>query len=43
MIVLKKLIKVGKYFSKTTLMMPMDLVKFNVSDMMRAMMTGTKK
>jgi len=39
---MKKLIKVGRYFKNTTLMVPLDLIKFNVTDMLRAMLVGTK-
>lgn len=41
-IVMKKLIKVGRSFKNTILMVPIDLIKFNVIDMLRASMQGTK-
>ena len=41
MIVLKKLIRVGIEM-ESTVSMRMDLIKFNVTDLMRAMMTGSK-
>jgi hypothetical protein len=41
-IVMKKLIKVGRTFKNTSFMMPLDLIKFNVTDLLRAMITGSK-
>ncbi len=39
---MKKLINVGRSFKNTVLMVPIDLIKFNVIDMLRASMQGTK-
>lgn len=41
-IVMQKLIKVGRSFKNTVLMVPLDLIKFNVTDLLRALMVGTK-
>jgi hypothetical protein len=41
-LVMKILIDVGQYFKKTVLMMPLDLIKFNVSDILRASLMGSK-
>lgn len=41
MVVLKRLIRVGKSM-KSVVSTDMDLIKFNVTDLMRAMMTGNK-
>ena len=41
--VLKNLITVGLEMEKTSITRKMDLVKFNVKDLFRAMVIGTKK
>jgi hypothetical protein len=41
--VLKNLITVGLEMEKTPITRKMDLVKFNVKDLFRAMVIGTKK
>jgi len=43
MLALKKLIKVGRSFYNTKAMLNLDLIQFKVSDMMRSMVSGTKK
>lgn len=39
---MKKLIKVGKKFKNTSFMAPLDLIKFNVTDLLRARFLGNK-
>lgn len=41
-ITMKILIKVGRHFKNTMLMMPLDLIKFNVTDMLIATLKGSK-
>ena len=41
-IAMKILIKVGKHFKNTMIMMPLDLIKFNVTDLLRATIKGSK-
>jgi hypothetical protein len=43
LIVLDKLIKVGRSFANTKFMAPLDLIKFNVTDLLRALIAGSKK
>jgi hypothetical protein len=43
MLALKKLIHVGKSFYETKAMLNLDLIQFKVSDLMRSMVSGTKK
>lgn len=40
---LKKLIKVGKSFYDTQAMINLDLIQFKVMDLMRTMISGSKK
>jgi hypothetical protein len=39
---MKKLISVGKQFKNTSFMAPLDLIKFNVTDLLRAQISGSK-
>lgn len=41
--VLKNLIKIGGEFEQTEISRRLDLVKFNVKDLLRAMVIGNKK
>jgi hypothetical protein len=41
-IAMKILINLGKHFKNTMLMMPLDLIKFNVVDLLRATLKGSK-
>lgn len=43
MLALKKLIKIGKSFYNSKAMLNLDLIQFKVSDMMRSMVSGSKK
>ncbi len=43
MLALKKLIKVGRSFYKTKAMLNLDLIQFKVTDLMRSMVSGSKK
>lgn len=43
MLALKKLINVGKSFYDTKAMLSLDLIQFKVSDLMRSMVSGSKK
>ena len=43
MLALKKLIKVGKSFYDSRSMLNLDLIQFKVSDLMRSMVSGSKK
>ncbi len=42
-VVLKNLINIGKSFEQTEISRKLDLIKFNVRDLLRAMVIGTKK
>jgi len=41
-IAMKILVDVGRHFKNTMIMMPLDLIKFNVTDILRATLKGSK-
>jgi len=41
-VVMKKLIRVGRHFKNTIHMCPLDLIKFNVTDLLRTSIIGSK-